>query len=308
MKKQSLKYILILVLALFIFFISPKSSHAASSRVYNLSDFTTGQTLTTKQQAIIVEALKYQNVPYVWGGKTPSGFDCSGLIQFVYQQAVGVTISSPTTNQERMGIEVSLNQLQPGDILFWGIKGQSYHDAIYLGNNKYIHAPEPGDVVKVVDMQWFKPDYARRILTNQSSTHETNGTSVVYRVYNPNSGLHHYTLDFAESRLLISYGWRDEGQAFITPNNGTPVYRLYNSNNGMHHYTINESEALMLSANGWQNEGIAWYSAGSVPVYRLFNPNAHSSDSHHFTTSLAEKNHLVSIGWQDEGIAWYAVA
>ena len=309
MHKRQLKYIFWIIMAFFSFSIGTKNIQAESTYLYSLNDFA-NQNLSTKQQAIIVEALKYQNVPYVWGGKTPAGFDCSGLIQYVYQQAVGLGIAAPTTSQERMGTEVDLNQLQPGDILFWGIKGQSYHDAIYLGDNKYIHATEPGDVVKVVDIQWFKPDYARRILSNsQSEVPASNSQSVIYRVYNPNSGLHHYTPNLSESQSLISIGWHDEGIAFNTPSSGTPVYRLYNPNNGAHHYTTSDAETSMLMTNGWQSEGIAWYSEGKTPVYRLFNPNAgQKSDAHHFTTSLAEKNNLLSLGWLDEGIAWYAVS
>lgn len=58
----------------------------------------------------------------------------------------------------------SLNELQPGDILFWGSRGASYHDAVYIGDGNMIQAPEPGDVVKVTALKYYMPDFARRVL------------------------------------------------------------------------------------------------------------------------------------------------
>ncbi|EOT42854.1 hypothetical protein I568_00374 [Enterococcus columbae DSM 7374 = ATCC 51263] len=266
--------------------------------------------MSAKQKAIVFEALKYQNVPYVWGGKTPAGFDCSGLIQYVYQQAIGMNIPSPTSTQEKYGVEVSLDQLQPGDILFWGIKGQSYHDAIYLGNGDFIHATEPGDVVKVTNVQWFKPDYARRVLSaNDLISTQPANVHTIYRLYNPNNGQHLFTNSLNEYRSLVKIGWNGEKEAFNVSESGTPVYRLYNPYSGEHHFTVSSDERERLSEIGWRFEGVSWQSFGNIPVYRLFNPFANGkSDAHHFTTSLAEKNNLLSLGWRDEGIAWYVVS
>ena len=118
----------------------------------------------TQQQSIVNLALSFRGVPYVYGGNTPSGFDCSGLVQYVYKNAVGISLPRVTTQQENMGSEVSLNSLQIGDILFWGSKGNSYHNAIYIGNNQFVHAPTTGDVVKVTNMAYYYPSFARRIV------------------------------------------------------------------------------------------------------------------------------------------------
>lgn len=113
--------------------------------------------------SIVSEAYKYIGVPYVWGGRTPSGFDCSGLTRYVYQQITGQEIGYNTVAQENAGTQISVSQAQAGDLLFWGNKGSTYHVAIYIGNNQAIHAPQPGENVSVVNLNYFKPDFAVRV-------------------------------------------------------------------------------------------------------------------------------------------------
>lgn len=83
--------------------------------------------------------------PYVWGGSQPGGFDCSGLIKWAYEQ-IGKNI--PRTSQDQMaaGVPVSLDNLQPGDII--GYYSGNSHVGIYVGNGQVVHAPTSGDVVK----------------------------------------------------------------------------------------------------------------------------------------------------------------
>lgn len=114
--------------------------------------------------AIVAEAQKYIGVPYVWGGRTPSGFDCSGFTQYVFKQVTGRDIGSWTVPQESAGTRISVSQAQPGDLLFWGSAGGTYHVAISLGGGQYIHAPRPGETVTVGSTQWFTPDFAVRVL------------------------------------------------------------------------------------------------------------------------------------------------
>ena len=95
---------------------------------------------TAQQQKVVQEANKYLGVPYVSGGNTPKGFDCSGLTQYVYSHAVNISLPRVTTAQEKVGSEVSLNSLQPGDLLFYGMRGNTTHVGIYIGNNKmFLH-------------------------------------------------------------------------------------------------------------------------------------------------------------------------
>ena len=100
----------------------------------------------------------------MWGGATPGqGLDCSGLVQYAYGRA-NVALSHYTVAQESAGRQVSLSDLQPGDIIFWGGVGASYHDAIYIGNGQYVHAPQPGETVKVASIsQYFMPSFAVRV-------------------------------------------------------------------------------------------------------------------------------------------------
>lgn len=122
-------------------------------------------TLNNKQKAVVNMAKAQLGKPYVWGGHGPNSFDCSGLVQYVYQHAVGMSIPAPTTTQERYGKAVSLSSLAAGDLLFWGNKGASYHVAIYIGGGNFIQAPQPGDVVKITNMKYYYPSFARRVLS-----------------------------------------------------------------------------------------------------------------------------------------------
>ena len=90
-------------------------------------------------------AMRYLGVPYVWGGASPSGFDCSGLVMYAFAQ-IGVSLPHSSYAQFGMGAPVSMSQLQPGDLVFFA--GAS-HVGIYIGGGQFIHAPHTGDVVKI---------------------------------------------------------------------------------------------------------------------------------------------------------------
>lgn len=127
----------------------------------------------------------------------------------------------------------------------------------------------------------------------------------VYRVYNKNSGLHHYTKSRAEVNNLVSLGWRDEGVSFCAVENGTSAYRLYNPNDGNHMYTLDGNERRRLVRSGWKDEGVGWDLPvnGDRAVYRLYNPN---SGEHLFTVSYKEYQQVGKAGWAQEGVAWYS--
>lgn len=109
----------------------------------------------------VVNAAKSQiGKPYVWGATGPNAYDCSGLVQYAYSQA-GKNIGRTTYQQAGAGQHVSVSQAQAGDILMWG---DDYHDAIYVGNNQYVHAPQPGqNVTQATISSYFMPDYAIRV-------------------------------------------------------------------------------------------------------------------------------------------------
>jgi hypothetical protein len=130
----------------------------------------------------------------------------------------------------------------------------------------------------------------------------------VYRVYNRNSGLHHYTTNAKERDALVQLGWKNEGVSFNAAKQGSapglsPVYREYNPYNGTHNWTLSLAEHRKLVSVGWRDEGVAWYAsyAGPVMVYRLYNPH---SGEHVYTTGAAEYAAVGRAGWHQEGTAW----
>jgi len=133
-----------------------------------ISSFSMASSMTSDQQKVVNEARKHLGKPYVLGAKGPNSFDCSGLVQYVYKNSVNMTVSAPTTTQEKLGKEVSLSDLQPGDLLFYGSRGATYHVAIYSGNGNMIYAPQPGQKVKEAAVSGYKPDFARRILKEET--------------------------------------------------------------------------------------------------------------------------------------------
>ncbi|WP_317619038.1 C40 family peptidase [Bombilactobacillus folatiphilus] len=119
----------------------------------------------TKVQQVINEAQMQGGKPYVWGAKGPNSFDCSGLMQYVFKQALGQDIGGYTVAQESAGPKVSIDNLQPGDLMFWGSQGNSYHVALYIGNGQYIDAPKPGEGVGVHSISsYFYPSFGVRAI------------------------------------------------------------------------------------------------------------------------------------------------
>jgi cell wall-associated NlpC family hydrolase len=112
--------------------------------------------------SVVSIALQYLGVPYVWGGASPSGFDCSGLTMYAYAK-VGVYLPHNAAMQYGMGTPVSRSQLAPGDLVFFN--GLS-HVGMYIGGGRFVHAPHTGDVVKISSLSeyWYAATYvgARR--------------------------------------------------------------------------------------------------------------------------------------------------
>jgi peptidoglycan DL-endopeptidase CwlO len=108
-------------------------------------------------------AMGYLGTPYVYGGSSPSGFDCSGFVMYVYAQ-IGVSLPHNAAAQYGYGTPVSKDQLAPGDLVFFNGLG---HDGIYIGGGQFIHSPHTGDVVKISSLSdsWYAATWvgARRL-------------------------------------------------------------------------------------------------------------------------------------------------
>ncbi len=121
-------------------------------------------------QAAVNVAVQFLGVPYVWGGTSPSGFDCSGLMQYCYKQ-LGYNINRVADAQMRNGIAISKENLAPGDLVgFYSSPGSGYvsHIGMYVGDGMMIHAPHTGDVVRFasIDGGYYSERFAggRRII------------------------------------------------------------------------------------------------------------------------------------------------
>jgi cell wall-associated NlpC family hydrolase len=119
-----------------------------------------------RYSSVVGIAMQYLGTPYVWGGASPAGFDCSGLVMYVYAQ-VGISLPHYTVAQYNYpnSVSVSRSQLEPGDLVFFAGLG---HVGIYVGNGQFIHAPHTGDVVRIDSLNegWYSAEFdgAKRIL------------------------------------------------------------------------------------------------------------------------------------------------
>jgi cell wall-associated NlpC family hydrolase len=134
-------------------------------------------TLQTRQAAGVSEMLNYAlnliGVNYKYGGTQPTtGFDCSGYVSHVFRQVAGLSLPHNALAISRQGKQISKHELQPGDLVFFNTLRRSFsHVGIYIGDNRFVHAPSSGGGVEVVNLQdsyWVKRfNGARRVLTFQ---------------------------------------------------------------------------------------------------------------------------------------------
>ncbi len=113
--------------------------------------------VTTVGEVAVADALRLRGVPYVWGGTTPAGFDCSGFTRYVYAK-LGINLAHSTYAQWDAGRHVPRNALLPGDLVFFDGIG---HVGIYIGGGRFIHAPHTGAVVSIDRLSgaWYGGEY-----------------------------------------------------------------------------------------------------------------------------------------------------
>ncbi|QBA74839.1 hypothetical protein EVE90_11100 [Lacticaseibacillus paracasei] len=138
------------------------TTSASSSASASQAPASNTSSVSVSGGSIASNAAKYIGVPYVYGGTSPSGFDCSGLIYYAAKEA-GISLPRTSQAQSTLGSYVSVSDLKAGDLVFWGGVGSAYHVGIYIGGGQYLHAPAPGQSVTIQSMAYFAPSFGRRL-------------------------------------------------------------------------------------------------------------------------------------------------
>jgi cell wall-associated NlpC family hydrolase len=144
-----------------------------------------GQTVSTKASALVVNALSFLGVPYRRGGTSAdTGFDCSGFVRTVYEDAVGLVLPRVAAQQAAHTEKVARTDLKPGDLVFFNTMRRTFsHVGIYIGDGKFVHSPKPGAEVRIenLSMAYWKRRFtgARRVLTGAEDTPETPAATAV---------------------------------------------------------------------------------------------------------------------------------
>ncbi|WP_317845671.1 C40 family peptidase [Bacillus sp. S3] len=184
-------------------------------------------------------ALEYIGVPYVWGGTSPSGFDCSGYTSYTYKQA-GVTLPRTAADQYTKGQAVSKSNLQEGDLVFFSTyKAGASHVGIYLENNKFVHASSNGVKVSSLTESYYANTYigSKRIENNNSYWNYSGGKWYYYE------------------NNKMKTGWiKDNGTWYFLEQNGQMKTGWIN--NGGHWYYLASSGAMV---TGWIYPDGNWY-------------------------------------------------
>lgn len=119
--------------------------------------------------AVVMQALALLDAPYLNGGSSPAGFDCSGLVHYVYKNAAGLELPRRSEDMSRVGRPIRASDLQPGDLVFFNTLRRAYsHVAIYVGDGRFLHSPASGGRVRIeaLNERYWKHRYdgARRLL------------------------------------------------------------------------------------------------------------------------------------------------
>ena len=126
----------------------------------------------SRAREVTIQALSFLGVNYKWGSSNPErGFDCSGLVTHVFQQVAGLVLPRNSQSMSKVGEKIDKVDLQPGDLVFFNTRRQpNSHVGIYIGDERFVHAPSRGGEVEISDMQesyWKKRfNGARRLLNS----------------------------------------------------------------------------------------------------------------------------------------------
>ena len=134
---------------------SPPTTITAPPPKVTLSPRAFDEIASARSRELALYALSHIGTPYRYGGSSPeTGFDCSGLVHHVYSRASGLALPRNTEALSAIGIPVAADQLEPGDLVFFDTLRKPYsHVGIYLGDQRFIHAPTSGGHVELVDLR-----------------------------------------------------------------------------------------------------------------------------------------------------------
>lgn len=137
----------------------------------NIIPVTLPSDISEQAKSLILESEKYLGIPYLWGGTTPAGFDCSGFMQYVFATE-GISLPRVSQEQQSYSTSISMSEIKPGDLVF-NKSSDSTHVGMYIGNDMYIHSPHTGDVIKISQLSTSNMKYAGRVLhTDENSNQE----------------------------------------------------------------------------------------------------------------------------------------
>lgn len=131
------------------------SAELEASQQTQFADTADDHSWPERAREVLVNALSLTGIRYKYGGNSPeTGFDCSGYVRYVYQQASNLTLPHGARAISQLGKTIPKSELQPGDLVFFNtLKSTFSHVGIYLGNNRFIHSPSSGGSVRVESMQ-----------------------------------------------------------------------------------------------------------------------------------------------------------
>ncbi|MBX9867548.1 MAG: C40 family peptidase [Burkholderiales bacterium] len=135
---------------------------------------------------MLLQSVSLMGIAYKWGGNTPdTGMDCSGFVRYVFNKSLGINLPRTAAEMAKVGKRVSIDQLQPGDLIFFNSsRGSNTHIGIYLGGNKFIQSPRTGETIQITDLSgyWTKHfNGAKRIV---QETQDDSGNSAVQSFQN----------------------------------------------------------------------------------------------------------------------------
>ena len=233
---------------------------------------------------LISYAKQFIGVPYVFGGTSPNGFDCSGLVQYVYKH-FGINLSRTTKTQINEGRPVGRNQLQLGDLVF----PSNGHVTLYVWDGKVLHAPQPGERVKIQNLWNFWQ--ARRILNDEPiNNHQSES-----RIARPKIPIGNFTLQTGTCLhktgnsfefLVGDYNRNGIPDVYCISKNGTgsktTELHVMNGGNNFQNFLLHTSTALHETDENWQFCLGDYNRDGYLDLYCINkrNTNSHSTEVH----------------------------